>query len=1136
MSTQTVIQACAALYGIVPGAAGVAFVNDQIGAAPKPFATEDAMLNHYYEATFTVWAPKSTAEVAALIVANLGFTGDAAATETTRIAGEIDSVAMAQRGAKVKEIITAFEATTAGADFVAKKDALVAAVADPTYAGIADKGLGEIAFSSLNLDQIKLGTAESVSVTPLSASENSYVGTAGTDIFTAVASGLSSERTLGANATIAGGEGADVLRVTLKGANTPDAFSMSGVETVELVNDGVVGRAFSLKGTSGVEKISLDSTKGPISLTQLPNAGVDVTLINQAFGDLSIGFATAAAVTTGTSDTLGLALSGVGTTSSVLLKTAGVDSLVLTSGGDVANKLTIHSDSANIKTVSVSGNAGLTIARSTTGTVVEEIDGSAMSGPLTYDNSTLAGFKGFTGSGSGINTFTTTQTDSLLATVSGGAANDTFKVLTTSVSPLATITGGDGVDTLEITGGSTKSLALTLSGVETLKIGGITGTFNFDASNVSGLQGVTITSANAAIDLIGLSISDMTLAFEGANSNDKEVKVSNTGALTVDLSKGTATSAVTNNMDVTAGSATSLNVAVGDSVTYSGTVTASKATEAAISSVSGSSTGFATGSKVLINKAESFSIDSNAALVTEVDAPVATSATVTHAGSDAATLALKTPVLEALTVTSTKAAMDLTGTNFDFSLLQVLTVTGAKGAITLPALAKVSNLTLSGTGTDSLLVLPSIGTADGTAPDYPVTVTLTGFKGGLASVAGTEGTGPTIGSNAGVILDLTKTTGVLTAGVATSDDNDGNDAVVFGNINGGDGSVEVRADGAGVIGIGTITAGTSVTVQASTVGIGSSFGNVTAKTVNFSGPASTSLGTPTTPFEISSAASNAAFSVTVNGGASRDVIKVNGHASNTSLTVTGSLGLAESSAIPDVLEIIPGSPTASSLTISAAGVTGSAATSLVVINTTAINDVVTGSSLQDLILVDAAGNDTITGGAGNDIIEFSSTGLMKVVAGSGTGHETKYYLGDSAASNAAGSGNWKVVTDFNVGKDIIDISLIEPTAAPAIPASTDYGSSTKPALSTTDNAIQLIRGSYSEGVFTASATGTDALYVGHDDTASADTSYGVVLAGYGSTSATASNQSGGGDSAALVGFDGTTFALTTYTGLVGIVG
>ena len=155
MSTPTVIQSCAALYGIVPGAAGVTFVNGQIGT-DKAFATEDAMLNHYYEATFTVWAPKTTAQVAGLIVANLGLTGDTATSEAARIAGLLDGVAMNVRGAKVKEIVTAFEATDAAATFNAAKAALVTAVADTTYLGIPGKGVGDLAFASISPVQIQL--------------------------------------------------------------------------------------------------------------------------------------------------------------------------------------------------------------------------------------------------------------------------------------------------------------------------------------------------------------------------------------------------------------------------------------------------------------------------------------------------------------------------------------------------------------------------------------------------------------------------------------------------------------------------------------------------------------------------------------------------------------------------------------------------------------------------------------------------------------------------------------------------------------------------------------------------------------------------------------------------------------------
>ena len=230
MSTPTVIQSCAALYGIVPGAAGVTFVNGQIGTG-KAFATEDAMLNHYYEATFTVWAPKTTAQVAGLIVANLGLTGDTATSEAARIAGLLDGVAMNVRGAKVKEIVTAFEATPAAATFNAAKAALVTAVADPTYLGIPDKGVGDIVFASLSTAQIQLGTSEAINTVLLTTGVDTVAGTTGVDVITGTVSSL--QGTLQVTDSITGGAGNDRLNIDM--SLDFSGFTKGGVSGVQTI-------------------------------------------------------------------------------------------------------------------------------------------------------------------------------------------------------------------------------------------------------------------------------------------------------------------------------------------------------------------------------------------------------------------------------------------------------------------------------------------------------------------------------------------------------------------------------------------------------------------------------------------------------------------------------------------------------------------------------------------------------------------------------------------------------------------------------------------------------------------------------------------------------------------------------------
>ncbi len=399
MSTPTVIQSCAALYGIVPGAAGVTFVNGQIGTG-KAFATEDAMLNHYYEATFTVWAPKTTAQVASLIVANLGLTGATATSEAARIAGLLDGVAMPARGAKVKEIVTAFEATPAAATFNAAKAALVTAVADPTYQGIPGKGVGELVFASLSPAQIQLGTSEAINTVLLTTGVDTVPGSTGTELITGGVTSLSSTDTLQVTDQINGGTGNDSLLLSVSkdfGGFTVGTGFLKGVEAVTLTNTApTVARSFSFRGTEDVKTINIS---GEINVTGLASiSGLTTNLSNLTDSGettISLGFNTEAV--SGSSDALTVGLSGVGrepTTSTgqpaghTELTTTGVETLTLNATG--SNFIELGTGDGSAKALVVTGSGNLRLADGT-GSTVAAAAGGVSSLTKTIDATGLAG-------------------------------------------------------------------------------------------------------------------------------------------------------------------------------------------------------------------------------------------------------------------------------------------------------------------------------------------------------------------------------------------------------------------------------------------------------------------------------------------------------------------------------------------------------------------------------------------------------------------------------------------------------------------------------------------------------------------------------------------------------------------------
>jgi hypothetical protein len=173
MSTPTVIQACAALYGVVPGASFVSTINTELSSVFK--GDEKALLNHYFELVFVVNNGNTSAQVAARIVANLGLTGDEAASETTRMAAVLEATPVKERGGKVKDLIDAFEllTTPAATAFKTAKAAVVTAVADPTYQGIPGKN---VVFSSLSVAQIQLGTDEAINAVLLTTGVDTVPG------------------------------------------------------------------------------------------------------------------------------------------------------------------------------------------------------------------------------------------------------------------------------------------------------------------------------------------------------------------------------------------------------------------------------------------------------------------------------------------------------------------------------------------------------------------------------------------------------------------------------------------------------------------------------------------------------------------------------------------------------------------------------------------------------------------------------------------------------------------------------------------------------------------------------------------------------------------------------------------------
>ncbi len=1085
MSTPTVIQACAALYGVVPSASFVSTINDEI---TNVFAgDEDALLNHYYELVWTVFnnPPLTTSAVAARIVANLGVTGDDAATETTRIAGEIDSVPMNERGAKVKAIIEAFEASGSevAAQFTALKTALVTAVANPSYEGISGKN---VVFSSLKASNIALATDEAINEVTLTTAADTVTGTSGIDYITGVASSLSAERTMGVTDVIDGGEGEDTLSVTLDGSFaglTANVGSVTGVENLVLTNNSVIARSFDGSSVTGLTDVTLNVVGGgAISLANMAETGISVGVSGQASGDLTVGFGT----TTATDDALTVvALGGIGSTSAVAVQAAGVETLTLKSLG-AANKLSVGSSSTGVKTVAVEGDGNLTLTRNAAASAITSVDASAATGTLSFTGGTTGGITSVKGS-QGANTISVTATDSKLATLEGGAGNDGMTVDSSTLRADATVQGGDGTDSLTLTSGGARTLQLTMDSVEKVVVGGLTGAITLDGSKVSGLSDVEVGAISYNVTLANVAEADIGLAIKTAASNSSAAVVAsdNTGSLTATVSSS-ATANVTNNLKVTASKAGTATLSVGTGVNYTGTFTATEATSVSINSdtasttvVSGIGVTSGTGATISAPKAEMFTVTSGAQLNATISAPVATSGTVTHTGTSDATLVLTTPKMEQLTATASKA---LTLTSSDFSVLQIASLTSGSGTLTVPNLGKIITLNVNGTGTTS----GSESTLGfGTLTSEALDLTVSGFKGG-----GTIGAISSTGS-ASINLDAAATP--KTSGV-----------IALGTISSTSGGVTLQANGATtpVVTSGAITASSgTVTIDISSAGSGSYIGNqtmasndITAKSVNYTGPY-----TSASSLDVTAGASGA-FSVQINGGLAADTFYVNGIAGTSSITVSGDLSISDAGTYDRVFVIPAASSSATAVTIDVSGLSGSVTGAHVVIGATDGSYpnsgkplTVVGSGLRDFINVPDDAKSTLTGGAGADTFHFpDSTAFALSAASYTTASAPTYTLSTTARV---------VITDYNAGADLLafagqaagtDTTIFTTTA----PTATTFAADSTGALISDASRAYFIPGSYnsSTGVFTYSSSGTSTLFAFQDD--SGTNNYAAVLENY----------------------------------------
>ena len=657
-------------------------------------------------------------------------------------------------------------------------------------------------------------------------------GTAGADAITGAISSLASAGSFAGTQTIDGGAGADSLSL-----NVSTAFagfttgSMTGVETVNLTNTGATSREFDASGVSGVETYVVDATNGAISFKDVAdNASFDLS--NQASGSLTIAYDTTAAMVAGTADTLTVSVTNVGTANSakatlaantayVTVTAASQETLDLTSNAPAtAAGATNYVDVSGVSaatSVKVSGAAA---------TVVKDVAATVTS----FDASSATG---------GVTATLTSAAAGKLASVKGGAGDDSFTVNTADLMVNSTISGGAGSDTLVIDADASVTLQPVMTGVETL-----------DATDIASSKVVTLSMANT---------SDLTTI---ALDNPENVSLSMAG--TLKLIGDTGATAITSQGAQAGTITTDTTGAVTHTLTAEDASVTAKSTDASSTAVTG-----ANASAITISSGKYVDVQGTYTFAKATDVSFTSGAT--------AQTAVVIDAAKATTLTMADGAGIVVNASSDFSKVQNLNLTATKTLdASAEAFAAASDVNLIGSGSASAVKTGAIGATD---LSYSVDIDVTGgMKGGL-----------TVGNvDAGVeSLDINLDGIIGTASIGTVD---------------ADKTVSVSAAGAlGAVTTGVVS-GKDITLDATgALGAVAFYDSTGASNGTASGTADVNVGKSlvykgqslaANKSDIATTATSTAVTIDLTGGLEADLFSVTGGAKQTSVTITGDLGAA----------------------------------------------------------------------------------------------------------------------------------------------------------------------------------------------------------------------------------------------------
>ncbi len=984
-----------ALYGIKLGSTTNAAVNADIANIGL-----SATVNAYYDYSF---GSKTSAEVAAIMLGNLGLTGNTAAA--AYVEGQLNAAGSA-KGVAVLNMLNAFSNlesdTTFGAAATAWNATIVSAQAY-TASNTADAA----------------ATATTTQTFTLTTGIDTLTGTAGNDTFVALQTGAADE-TLSVADAIVGGAGTDTLNITLTEAGVLNYATVSGVENVSIrstITQGanVVANAVDMDNFSGATSVTADRTIGANDITNIALTTALTASNLAASADQT--FTWKAAGVTGTADAATVTLAGAAAGADIelagaieavtlnvtaatsladLVLDAGTTSLAVNAGANLTVATTFTNAGVAALTITGAGNVSLpALAAATTNVSASTATGNLTliagnvadaTNPSTVD---IADITINTGSGADSVSLANVDTAREIA-LNTGAGNDTITIGTVLVTSSATlagdvINGGEGTDTL--VGASAvlddfTTAVTTVSGIEVLRVSDALVAAITPANIQTGLNTVTL-AAGATAGTINFA----------AGANIVNIAASNAGQLTLNDTGTATTDSVTINNTATAAD----DMGDGNALVVGGLETVNIVSTNATGTESqdfGAITITAdTGGTATLNLSGTNAVSTGA-----ITAGVVNASGLTAKAAGTATFTMGAALVGGTTNTITGSAGDdtLVGdandtTNIDAGA-GADTITGGSDAETIRG--GEGNDTINGGGgadiiygdggNDSITLGGTAETVDAGEGDDTV-IAAGNLLFGAAKIGGT-GT-DTLSTNAAVSAANGSTVSgfeVLTLATAGTTDLDNFTNNVFTTVNLVAGAAqEVQSVRSELIQLGgALTGDATITMQDAT-------GTADSVTFKLSSAADVNTGSE---IVIAGVETINIVSDDTNTTAHQNTIQLT-VAAATTLNVSGDAGVsfAGSGDIADVITMDASGVVLSAVTD--AGVTYAATYNVVggvttLTGSNGVDSLTGGSSTNDTInggagadtLVYTGGLDTLTGGAGNDVFDINADGTSTAMA------------------------------------------------------------------------------------------------------------------------------------------------------------